>query len=491
MDILPQIFNVLNTREQAIAIWVTFVLCVTVHNKKTRNALKATLKAFCSAKITVALATLLAYVGLVVFLLKALNIWTTSLLKLTIFWFFGSATIYLFRLTQGKGGHRKFFFTVLSNEISFLVVFEYIAGIHTFPLWGEFLFVSPLLAFVNFTSETSQSTDLQKKATKTILVTLAVVTLSYNLYYIYIRWEAFASIRRLREFILPILLTIFIIPYLYIALLYMIYEQLFTRLEIMLPDNAYIRQYARWNTVKVCHLSMDKTTYMLEKYVHQFTPQSDKAEIQKILNRLDKDFASASGSDDTEAPFRVPGEDTSYQEERRHGLTKAERKQMWWDLLKAEDRAEVEADIRYPIDPDHITPGFTFENARQIMVDETKNSCVPPGSTIKVKERREEGNNLQFYCEAYRNAQLLQEGWIKSLCLLNQGLDLWEKNSQENAEYNERLREEYTKYVLEEYDIDEETARAITTEGCEKDWSTPAPPTVDEYINRYGRAGNG
>jgi hypothetical protein len=61
----------------------------------------------------------------------------------------------------------------------------------------------------------------------------------------------------LLSLILPIWLTLFLIPFLYIARLVSSYENLFLHMSFFMNDEA-LRTYVRWRTLGLCHLNLKR-----------------------------------------------------------------------------------------------------------------------------------------------------------------------------------------------------------------------------------------
>ena len=95
-------------------------------------------------------------------------------------------------------------------------------------------------------------------------------------------YDNFFSLNSLREFSLPIILTILFIPFIYFLSLYTIYESYFVRLDIMTSKSEkvkiakkYIKREANFNLNKLNRIveKFDKRVFYdetnLKEYIHE------------------------------------------------------------------------------------------------------------------------------------------------------------------------------------------------------------------------------
>ena len=466
IDIGQQLLSSLNTRQQATAVWLTTLFPVLLYFRQSvQEAVVSLFETASEKKVVLPLTALLLYSASLVYGLYQLGIWTPSLLIDTILWFIGSAIVLFFKLTQAMDDIKQHFFNVLKHVLHFTVILEFLVGLYTFSFAVEMFFVpsAVMLTVIHGYYKALKPNGPAYTVSSICLSLVGFVLLALTGYGLVVEWQNYATVGQLRSFLSPICLSLGLIPFLYLSAILMAYELIFIKLRMGFEEDAPLRRFAARQIFKTCHISPQKVTAMLNDFVYKLKGRSDKNQVlqamQDFENRLSAGPIPETRCSDSKMEESEPDE-----ADVRHGLDKKERQEIWQDLIRAEDKARVEADIEYPIVIGDVTAGFTFENGRTIQLDGSPEKQIPPGSRIEIQSREQTDRGLRFYCAAYEGESLLAEGWFGEFWLHNQGLDLTQRNMERNCEYQEQLWEKLESEVLQQYEIDEDVARAITFE---------------------------
>ncbi len=262
MDNISHLFS---NRELASAIWVAVFMLFIMRSKGVRGASLNVIKTlFLSWKIIASLLTSALYVSLLVWGLSRLCIWDTSMLKDTILWFVFSFITLFFTLSKVKD--YIFFKNLLLDNLKVAVVVEFVINSHTFSLPVE-LFIVFIITSVTFmqmvVSSKLHNDDSLKVVASFLDRTMAVIgylTIAYLCYVTYINISEIISTDSAKTILLPITLTVLILPYLYMLCLVMQYELLFVTIKHYRrdePESVYkefrraICRYANFSLTKL------------------------------------------------------------------------------------------------------------------------------------------------------------------------------------------------------------------------------------------------
>jgi len=489
MKFLHQCFSVFNNREIASLAWgIIFLggaLLWSLREKDFRQLFSKGLKIALNRKILLSLFSLIAYILFIILILRHVGLWTLNNTKVTVFWFFGTAISLLFRSPDALGNATEFYKQILKDNLSLVIVIHFIVNSHTFHIGIEFVLVliTTILLITKGYYEGSQERGTPLKFINYSLALIGTTILSFSIYELAGDFQSYISLKPWKGLLLPPILTVSLIPFLYPYTLLMGYEDAFTRLSFGFEDKRSLEWFTRWQILKKCKFNLRKLNGFREEYVPRLTGLRDKKEILETIQELDK--ASEENLPDNDIWYRAEeSENRETKSKTIEDLTEEERKQVWVDLTRAADRAEIEANIEYPLSIEEITAGFTFRNDRKIFIDTDKAGSeeLPPGSKVEIKERRKIEDKLEFYIQVFQNGNKIAEGWIEKSWLINQGIS-FEDNFQKNAELSSELEKQYCSQVREKYGIDEKTEQNIWSEAIEKEWAQPELPSIEQYLS--------
>lgn len=219
---------------------------------------------------------MLVYIAISVLILAGIGYWKSYMLKETIFWSLGSALVALFSIKPATPISNYYIKTILDN-LKMVAVLEYIINLYTFSLLTEMLLV-PLTSFAVIISVYTESKPEYYQVNKFIKIMLAlygIAILALTIHNIAIDAQNAMTIKNLFAFMLPLILTIMLLPYIYAIALYMMYESFFLRIRMANKDPDLIR-YAKREIIKKCNINLSKLLRV-----------SRKAAYPKISNKQD------------------------------------------------------------------------------------------------------------------------------------------------------------------------------------------------------------
>ena len=277
--------NLINNRELAAIIWLfIFIFCM-LFNTSIRKLTFNILKILFSRHIMIMVATLAIYSSITIYLLLKLGLWNISVLKDTIFWFFGTA--FVFAVNANKANKEdKYFKNIISDNIKIILILEFIANLYVFNLWIE-LIIAPLvfvLAAMLAVSERKKEFQSVSMFVTIVLVVFVAATVVFGLYNILYNFKSFATLDNLRSFIFPPLLTFMLLPYIYLLALFMEYEQLFFRLDWKFKGGDALARFTKMKIIKFCLFDLKKLNEFSKKSKIGIVEINNQADILDIIH---------------------------------------------------------------------------------------------------------------------------------------------------------------------------------------------------------------
>lgn len=256
---MQKIIDIFTTRELAFLIWLTIFCISIIFVEFTRKSFPSIIKSFFVKSIISIITLLTIYVFVSVVLLKLLTLWDTSLVKDTIFWFFGFAIVTLFNIPKAK--EKGFFKSIILDSFKWTIFIEFLINFYTFSLTTE-LILLPLLLFITMTQTYSKSDPENENVTRfltNIMTLIGLGILMYVLYKTITDYKIVFTKNNFYTFLLPLFLTILILPFFYFVALYMRYEELFVHADFLSNDKEKCRKL-KLEILKTAKLNLEKVT---------------------------------------------------------------------------------------------------------------------------------------------------------------------------------------------------------------------------------------
>ena len=285
------ILQTFNNREIAIMIWIViFFIWVFLKKDVRRNVKKpltSVLKLLFWGKIGTALLIMILNTVLVAFLLAKVHFWDVSLLKDTVFWFFGTGFI-MFMNSNKIGSEKHYFKKALLDNLKFVVVLEFIINLYVFNIFVELLIVPAIfiIAAMISISKTKKEYLLAKKVLSSVLSVFGLIFISYALIELTTSFKDFTTLQNLKDFLLTPILTITYLPFLYFLVLYSTYELLFVRIDLWIKKDKQLANYLKWQTLKKCSLNLNKLNTFSTHLNKQLMFIKTRSDVTQIANGI-------------------------------------------------------------------------------------------------------------------------------------------------------------------------------------------------------------
>lgn len=238
IELINSVINSLNTREIAILFWVIVFLIVIFFIKSTRKAVFDIFKTFFSTKIIIPFVGMILYIYLILHILSYLGLFNINLTKDMVFWFIIGAFPLFIKANEPKKD-KNFFKNNALEFIKLTTVFGFFINFYTFNIFIELIFV-PLIIVMIALLVVSKSQEKYKPVENLLNFIFLIIVVYLVIFFIYNLWidpYGFINIDTGIAYILPGILTILLLPYIYLLALYVEYDMIYRLLKLRLNDS--------------------------------------------------------------------------------------------------------------------------------------------------------------------------------------------------------------------------------------------------------------
>jgi hypothetical protein len=283
--------DLLNNREKALIIWVLIFLVWALFQKNIRNSIFCLLKALFQKKILIVLLTMFLYAASEVFLLYKMQLWDVFLIKDTVFWVLGIAFVHLLSVNKASQ-NENYFKKILLDNLKLIFVLEFIVNRYTFSLWVEIIIMPLLFVIVAMSVYTEMKKEYTsvKKVVDSILVIFGVFLIISVLFNIFRDYQGFVNSDILRTFLLPPLLTLAYMPFLYFVALYMAYESFFVRLDIFFKKDKEMAKFVKRRVLALCLVNLGKLNRFAKECTRKLMKLSSRDDMLNMIENFKKNL---------------------------------------------------------------------------------------------------------------------------------------------------------------------------------------------------------
>ena len=233
-----EFFTSIDNRELAIIIWLAVIILILSMYSKLRSSMFNVIKATFVKPFILGFSILASYYFLIVLLLQWIGLWTTSQMKLTVFWFITVGLVGMFSATSIRKQPSYFKKSVRSN-FKLTILFDFFINLYKMTLIAELVFlpIMTILFMLQAVSETDKELESARKLFSTLIIVISSILLLFLIYQTIINIQSYANFNSLLDIILPIIFSLFLLPFLWVLVIYIAYEEVLIRLKFIVPDS--------------------------------------------------------------------------------------------------------------------------------------------------------------------------------------------------------------------------------------------------------------
>jgi len=298
-NLYNELNTIFNNRELAIGLWIIIFIIFALTIKGVREQLpNLTRSLFCKQFILWYL-SMTAYFLFIIYLLIKIGFWDISLLKETILWFFVVGIVSSGRAI-GKAKDLRYFIDFVRDNVKALIIVEFIVNLYCYSFLWEVIqvfilvFLSILLAVIEVRPEfQNQASQLLKKIINAIIAIIGFSSLIHSIRLFYINFESIALSQVVKDFLLPSLLSIMFVLYIYLLVVFTAYEQLFLRLSFRKTIDDSYRNYLKIRILMFCNININRISNFISRSNIMCCYIRNKNDVKKIFDNYKRKDTNA------------------------------------------------------------------------------------------------------------------------------------------------------------------------------------------------------
>ncbi|KAF5034886.1 hypothetical protein DSECCO2_591370 [anaerobic digester metagenome] len=283
IELINSFVNSLNTREIAIMILVIVFLIPILLIKDVRKVLLDVVRIFFSIKIIIPFIGMVLYITLILYLLYHWGFLNTDYVKEVIFWFVIVA-MPLFLAVNKVRENKNFFRTKAVDYIKLITIFGFVINFYTLNLVIELILQSGLFFLILLV--TFSKTDKKYKSVEIFLniifLIIAVYLAIFFINSLFINPNEFININTVITYVIPAILTILLMPFIYLLALVMRYEMFYLLLKMRFKESK-LHKYVFKEVFKRYNLDLYGLDDFLSEF-HIYNIQNTEDVGKEILN---------------------------------------------------------------------------------------------------------------------------------------------------------------------------------------------------------------
>lgn len=275
---LKLLLSSLDNRETASLVWLTAFALWVCSMREIRKSLIQVLRSFLEWKVSTPLVLMGLYVVGMVAALRAVGLWDQSRLKITLLWYLAALPVFFNAVTDEDFSLRK----AAAETIKIAVLLDFLMNLHvlSFPLEMLLIPFATLIGVMLAVAEMKPEFASVRKPLSTIMAILGLSLFAFACYRTRADFGKFATLGTLLELLIPIVLALLFLPFVYAMALVARYEMAFTRLKFFVKDPE-LQGFATSRIIRACHLDLRAVT-VLSKCLYKMNLQSREAILKSL-----------------------------------------------------------------------------------------------------------------------------------------------------------------------------------------------------------------
>jgi hypothetical protein len=281
----------LNTRETALVVWVGGFLLFTLTKRDVRSSIGGLLRSvLTSVLLGGVILGAAVYAAATVLLLRYVGYWESDMTRVAVLWFVGFALVAVFNT---KNVDARYFRRLVLHNLGLAVVVEFVANLHTFPLPVELLLVPMAFLLVGTQAYAEHMPEFApaRKLTAWCLGILGAASLLYSISYLVGHFDKVATLEKIKEFVLPLVLTACFLPFL-VAVRYMIvWQTMLHMIRFGLRDDDRLYRFTRRSIIRTCGAHLGKAQLFESEFRGRLWGAASEADVSRVMDDFRKEWS--------------------------------------------------------------------------------------------------------------------------------------------------------------------------------------------------------
>lgn len=279
--------EILNNREIATLIWLAIITILGLSNKSIRESAKGVVKAFFQPVILAVVIVMLIYEGIITIPLFAIGLWFNLLYKELFIWVVGTGLVIVMNISKAKDW--KFFRNIVIEAVGLSVAIEFLIQQYSFSILVELIFL-PVVVFIVMMSAvagTRKDAHMVKKLFDFILSIIGFILLGRVIYFLVTDIGNFTTYENLMSFLLPIVLTIAFIPFIYLLAIFINYDSLLGKhgrlRHVMSRNDNDLFPYVLKKIMITCNLNLSRWWKFDPEFANKLFNPKTKEAVDEVM----------------------------------------------------------------------------------------------------------------------------------------------------------------------------------------------------------------
>ena len=276
---LEYVIKTFSTRELAAGLWIAIAFVFCMIWSKTRESLRGVVKcAFCK-QFNSLYVSAIGYTVLMIYILYLLGYWEWFLFKDSILAMIFVALVPCFKIISNKD-RIGFLKELIIDAIKWTVVIQFITSTYTFNFFIEFvvLFIIVFIGILRAFADRDENSKAVVKFCDFFLIIYGLISIIFSLSKVVQGFNEFIKIDTLKTFLLPIIMLLLYIPFIYEFAMHCLYQEISIRLKTVVKNDKKLLRYFKFKIrlkycFRLCKLESFRTVDMLMRGL--FTSKQD------------------------------------------------------------------------------------------------------------------------------------------------------------------------------------------------------------------------
>lgn len=282
--------GIFSTREIVTIVYLSVLVICIFASPRIRPSVLGVIKAACSKKLVIPFLIMMIYAVLILHTFTYFSFWDWVYLKDVIIWLLFAGVPVCFNAVSRKIEDHYFRNMVIDN-VKYAALVEFFTGTFTFNILTEFIIQPILMLFLllQAVSETKDEYKQIKSLMNWIVPIAGFVILGFTIKNVINSITDSDVISILVSFCIPIVLSLFYLPFACFFAVYAKYETLFTRMKFRDTNDKKLIFKHRIFIISTCMLSYRKIHKFAKIYLNRMYKNMTEAEFNSLIKEFKKE----------------------------------------------------------------------------------------------------------------------------------------------------------------------------------------------------------
>ena len=276
--------DLFNTREIATGVWIFAFLIWGMTSTNVRKSLLLVVKHMFNRILLLTFLITALYLNGISVLLSKIFTWQPEHTKALVFWGIFAGLSLVFRSVKASR-HQFPIRGLVFDQLKFVIVVEFLVNLYSFPLIVE-LITLPIIAMLAMSAEYSKEKPEYAAGLKVMNGVLTIYTLTLFLFSIglLIKSNDHGGHELLTGLVLPVVIFIMFLPFLYALITYMNYDLLFARVRHGSEKSQSLIRKIKFAMFRNCGFSLKRLKKVSDINFYNFLMVANENDLEELKN---------------------------------------------------------------------------------------------------------------------------------------------------------------------------------------------------------------